>query len=1132
VYNQFAKQVEIFDECVQPTIEEVLQGYSATVFAYGQTGTGKTHTMEGEMGRGPQAGIIPRSIIHIFSKLEARAASEEEFEYSVRVSFLEVYNEQLFDLFGSAPDDLPDDIAASTTAYNPRLAATRKPKPATERLKLVEDSRRGIVKVQNLEEVLAHNAEEAFDWVSKGLAKRQVAETKCNAFSSRSHGIFTIQIHSKEKTVEGEDLLRVGKLHLVDLAGSECVGRSGATDKRLREAGNINQSLLTLGRVITALVEQRGHIPYRDSKLTRLLQDSLGGRTKTTIIATLSPSGSAIEETLSTLEYALRARSIKNRPEVNQRMTKRQLLKDFSTEIDHLRGLLSAAREKDGVYLPASQYEAIMAAKMSAETQLEELHELRVAQEDEITKLQGELDKLQSEIEDLTTRAEAAEADLEEAKETIVKKDSTIEEQRVDIENKGVIIDSQSSAHAELLSQASGVMTSSLRSAVEDVAGLHAKVERTQSESSGVRSTVSSFRSTLEKHLSSLAATSDSHARAQAATASETAKALRFAADASLASSKEIVSQVGAAEAEFTSAKSALLTLTSQWSEANQENAEAFGKHLQSKLLPGLIAATDAASAKCEAAIAKAGELLSSQMRITKEWSDRVTTSLEAQAKAWETFANNHTAVISRTRDQGAAALDGAIEVMAAQAAELEAFRSAQVETQASLEASLQSSIQSLITDAFGQLAKARDETIAKSTTVLVKTSKSTTTASEFFKSAASKLAEDTSSAARKNAHVLREASGDSKSTMETVSSTFESATSVLTGTSEGSALQATALVRSTTKTSAASVEEGFSAWRSGLARSDATFSQRFQEVAKESSAAVSHSFQAVQDRTHSAASFSADSLRSGASSLETMSEAAAATNKETQQWAASRKDEAAKLVQATKARPATGATPTKKDYVMPRQFAAPSPHARVLSRVEARRSANQAVTPSISRSEQSRLRATEVTPVRLASDTIVEEEASAPSEIASPIPSVMTLEDSPSSSSNRSSDASMPRAASPPVPPAHARKTTGSSATLGRLISKASSSNLPASEASSPADSEPVSESSQPTDASDRALPKRPGRRARAESGAVRASSRSSTSSNTSRGSNSSKLPVRSKRTSRATARTLGDSAVTNSTD
>ena len=142
---------------------------------------------------------------------------------------------------------------------------------STARLRIVEDARRGVL-CNGLEEVLVHNLPEVQKAITLAINKRKVAETLLNKASSRSHCIFTLTIHKKETTPDGEDLLKVGKLNLVDLAGSECVGRSGAKNKRAREAGNINQSLLTLGRVITALVEHRGHIPYRDSKLTRLLQ--------------------------------------------------------------------------------------------------------------------------------------------------------------------------------------------------------------------------------------------------------------------------------------------------------------------------------------------------------------------------------------------------------------------------------------------------------------------------------------------------------------------------------------------------------------------------------------------------------------------------------------------------------------------------------------------------------------------------------------------------------------------------------------------------------------------------------------------------------------------------------------------
>ena len=148
----------------------------------------------------------------------------------------------------------------------------------------------------------------------------------------------------------------MGKLNLVDLAGSENIERSGATGKRAAEAGKINKSLTTLGRVITAIVEHRDHIPYRESNLTRLLQDSLGGKTKTTIIATISPAQSNIEETMSTLDYANKAKSIKNKPEINQKMIKQALLKDYTEEIEKLKQTLQSTRDKNGIYLPEEQY--------------------------------------------------------------------------------------------------------------------------------------------------------------------------------------------------------------------------------------------------------------------------------------------------------------------------------------------------------------------------------------------------------------------------------------------------------------------------------------------------------------------------------------------------------------------------------------------------------------------------------------------------------------------------------------------------------------------------------------------------------------------------------------------------------
>ncbi|GLJ59619.1 hypothetical protein SUGI_1515960 [Cryptomeria japonica] len=277
----------------------------------------KTYTMEGDWPdenlsweEDPEAGVIPRAISQLLDTLK------NYDEFTVRVSFLELYNEDAYDLLS---DNIND----------------------TTKLKVYEDvQKKGSVIVGGLEEIIVKSKAEIYEILKRGSAKRQTAATLLNACSSRSHTIFSVTVHTREGSIEGEELLKIGKLNLVDLAGSENIGRSGAQDKRAREAGNINQSLLTLGRVITALVEKRPHVPYRESKLTRLLQDSLGGKTKTSIIATISPTMTDIDDTLSTLDYASRAKKITNKPEMNQCLTKKvrnEVAKEFRREAEKLK---------------------------------------------------------------------------------------------------------------------------------------------------------------------------------------------------------------------------------------------------------------------------------------------------------------------------------------------------------------------------------------------------------------------------------------------------------------------------------------------------------------------------------------------------------------------------------------------------------------------------------------------------------------------------------------------------------------------------------------------------------------------------------------------------------------------------
>eukprot|EP01082_Thalassiosira_pseudonana_P000333 g215.t1 g215 contig1:513216-517095(-) len=295
VFTAFSTQEEVFEETVKPVICDVMRGFESTVFAYGQTGTGKTHTMEGSLSSPEYYGVIPRSAQAIFEHLKQPQYKEQV----VTCSYLEIYNEELRDLL--------DDSGSKS------------------RLEIMEGKDGTFCR--GLTERQVNSAADVLNLMQKAQHSRIIGETKMNKASSRSHCLFTIQVHGKIALIDGDgDMEFNGKLHMVDLAGSECA-KSAGNDKttpdaaaRERERMNINRSLLTLGRVITTLKERsenknaNARIPYRDSKLTRILQESLGGRCKTVIVATLSPSITAIEESVSTLNYAQSANGIINKP--------------------------------------------------------------------------------------------------------------------------------------------------------------------------------------------------------------------------------------------------------------------------------------------------------------------------------------------------------------------------------------------------------------------------------------------------------------------------------------------------------------------------------------------------------------------------------------------------------------------------------------------------------------------------------------------------------------------------------------------------------------------------------------------------------------------------------------------------
>nr|XP_016933239.1 kinesin-like protein KIF3A [Drosophila suzukii] len=306
VFDGGSNQMDLYVDTARPIVDKVLEGYNGTILAYGQTGTGKTYTMSGNPDSPQTKGIIPNAFAHIFGHI---AKAKENQKFLVRVSYMEIYNEEVRDLLGK-------DVGKS--------------------LEVKERPDIGVF-VKDLSGYVVHNADDLENIMRLGNKNRAVGATKMNEESSRSHAIFSITVERSELGEGGVQHVRMGKLQLVDLAGSERQSKTQASGQRLKEATKINLSLSVLGNVISALVDGKStHIPYRNSKLTRLLQDSLGGNSKTVMCATISPADSNYMETISTLRYASRAKNIQNRMHINEE-PKDALLRHFQEEIARLR---------------------------------------------------------------------------------------------------------------------------------------------------------------------------------------------------------------------------------------------------------------------------------------------------------------------------------------------------------------------------------------------------------------------------------------------------------------------------------------------------------------------------------------------------------------------------------------------------------------------------------------------------------------------------------------------------------------------------------------------------------------------------------------------------------------------------
>ncbi|KAL7178397.1 hypothetical protein ACSBR2_031527 [Camellia fascicularis] len=343
---EMISQEELFRVAGLPMVDNCMSGYNSCMFAYGQTGSGKTYTMMGEICQmdgklNEDCGITPRVFEYLFTRIreEEENKRDERLKYSCKCSFLEIYNEQITDLL----------------------------EPSSTNLQLREDLKKGVY-VENLTEHSVKTVNDVLNLLLQGAANRKMAATNMNSESSRSHSVFTCTIESHWEK-DSMTHLRFGRLNLVDLAGSERQKSSGAEGDRLKEAANINRSLSTLGLVIMSLVDlahgKHRHVPYRDSRLTFLLQDSLGGNSKTTIIANVSPSICSANETLSTLKFAQRAKLIQNNAKINEDASGN--VTALQRQIQQLQGQLSFLMKHYDISRSVPSYQQSRLADLSEE---------------------------------------------------------------------------------------------------------------------------------------------------------------------------------------------------------------------------------------------------------------------------------------------------------------------------------------------------------------------------------------------------------------------------------------------------------------------------------------------------------------------------------------------------------------------------------------------------------------------------------------------------------------------------------------------------------------------------------------------------------------------------------------------
>ncbi|XP_055332621.1 kinesin-like protein KIF3A [Paramacrobiotus metropolitanus] len=407
VFPADSKQPDIFNQVARPIVDNVLEGFNGTIFAYGQTGSGKTFTMEGVPERPELRGIIPNAFAHIFGHI---AKAEGYQKFLVRASYFEIYKEQIRDLLVKKSD---------------------KDRGVGNNLEVKEDREKGVY-IKGLNEQVVHSADDLEKVLLLGKKSRVTAATKMNEQSSRSHAIFSITIERSERRPDGRLHICVGKLNLVDLAGSERQSKTEATDERLKEASKINHGLSTLGNVIAALTDGKSqHIPYRNSKLTRILQDSLGGNSKTVMCANIGPASYNFDETANTLRYATRAKWIKNAAKINED-PKDAVLKRLEEEIQALRQQLSGAPDEDAEneedeklrderrIRRETRRQHLLQMQEEINAKREELERNRSLDEKEREKLRKEIARKEDELESADKERHALQEKLKLLEKTII----------------------------------------------------------------------------------------------------------------------------------------------------------------------------------------------------------------------------------------------------------------------------------------------------------------------------------------------------------------------------------------------------------------------------------------------------------------------------------------------------------------------------------------------------------------------------------------------------------------------------------------------------------------------------------------------------------------------------------------